>query len=621
MSSPNQSVIQGLQPYQYNVTGLGTVYVNNYEYTSGSVSTAYNTFMQTLLTILDKRANANAVPPVTYTPTAADYTAITEAIAGLTSLAKNGLSGDPILPGTFFLTADMANSAGLVLQSLNAVGFGTTVVPNPTPAQIEQILLWQSLASFGIEKLMTSAVQSSIGATRSLQSMIELEYVKTGNDYIFTNLGNMEEALRTTESILNTLTIVQNIINQITVSPKGNFAFPPVNSSQIPSGALANLNARGMSGNVDALKTDAQILSLITTDTATADQIINGIQTGSPNTFATLLRGILDGPASADKTTVTNIINNINNNGGSPPVYANPQVTLANVVATANSSLPVRVGQRVDLGIGGPVDLGEAFPARQLIMSVPSLAAAALSDFKANPNNAYNFIGTVNRTFTQAYADDVAAANAYVSAHPPGTVTFQSAMALQRRAATIIKLASDNLEQFVQLYKIVGSAQFTQLFPTATPTEDAASTLLGAYQSLTTQLVSLQKQKGQSISTQNSLAYFIDQVKKDISAHMMGLDLTGKTPAQIKQIYSAAVSSYIIDNQNQKLSTSTGFQAGSIQAHVTNAITSAESLNTQQKINVNNYQFIFQSFYQSASDVLSKVSQIIESLANSISKQ
>jgi hypothetical protein len=60
-------------------------------------------------------------------------------------------------------------------------------------------------------------------------------------------------------------------------------------------------------------------------------------------------------------------------------------------------------------------------------------------------------------------------------------------------------------------------------------------------------------------------------------------------------------------------------QAGTFQNDLTSAITAAQSLNNTQQEQVRNFLFVFQEYYQSASAVLSSMTQIIQDMAQKIS--
>lgn len=61
-------------------------------------------------------------------------------------------------------------------------------------------------------------------------------------------------------------------------------------------------------------------------------------------------------------------------------------------------------------------------------------------------------------------------------------------------------------------------------------------------------------------------------------------------------------------------------QAGLIQQNLTFAITAGESLNDTQKESVRRYLFVFEEYYKSASAVLQKITQLIEKMAQGISR-
>ena len=84
----------------------------------------------------------------------------------------------------------------------------------------------------------------------------------------------------------------------------------------------------------------------------------------------------------------------------------------------------------------------------------------------------------------------------------------------------------------------------------------------------------------------------------------------------------STVEKWALDNYDANANTSSlslAAQAGSMQNDLTTAITAAESLNDTQKETVRQFLFIFQEYYQSASAVLSAITQVIEMMAQKIS--
>ncbi|WP_068467233.1 hypothetical protein [Candidatus Protochlamydia phocaeensis] len=449
----------------YNITGIGPVPSNVAEYTTGEVQQKYLQYVNILKQIFDKRADNP--DPNSQTLTASDYTTLITTLQNLKTLAQNGAT-DPLSGAQFYLTSDMAIDLDLILRSLSASGINVDSFIGDPQAQMNAMKNWQSLAGFGVEDILTQAT-SITGGTRTLQSMIELEYVKEGNDLLSTTLGGLQDQLTTTQGILDTLTVIQNIANQITVMNPGDFAFPPQTDGQIPSSAIHQL-----------------------------DSLIG--------------------------------------------------------------------------------------------------------------NNLY---GT--------WTTDVATAKAQALANH---TSFSTEMAKLHAASDIIKnYVGNDSTHFINTYKIMASAQFRQIFPTASPTSTAANDLLNAKQKLMQELADLEKQNpGATRSTAGSLASFIYRVALDVSSHFSGINTQGMSSAALKTALSAAVSAWILDNQNQKAGSQAANSAGSIQNNLTQAISAGESLNDQQKQLVQNYMFIFQQFYQSASDVLQKVNQVIQKHAQGIAR-
>jgi hypothetical protein len=77
------------------------------------------------------------------------------------------------------------------------------------------------------------------------------------------------------------------------------------------------------------------------------------------------------------------------------------------------------------------------------------------------------------------------------------------------------------------------------------------------------------------------------------------------------------IKSWIVDNYNS-VSGAAAANAGDIQQNLTNAITAGQSLNTTQAQSVQNYLYIFQEYYKSASSLLTAINTIVTQMANAI---
>ena len=159
--------------------------------------------------------------------TGPDAAAMTESMNNLILLAQNGLTHsvdqqDPLNTTTpqqtYYLTVDMLRDLQLLIKSLQSAGW-----EGPGNAITEPVAeLWRSMAASSPD-ILTSLLESSSIANRSIQSLVELEYVKTGNDVLSDQLGDLETALQTTKDVLGTLQELQDVHNNIVVKGKGMF--------------------------------------------------------------------------------------------------------------------------------------------------------------------------------------------------------------------------------------------------------------------------------------------------------------------------------------------------------------------------------------------------------------
>lgn len=91
--------------------------------------------------------------------------------------------------------------------------------------------------------------------------------------------------------------------------------------------------------------------------------------------------------------------------------------------------------------------------------------------------------------------------------------------------------------------------------------------------------------------------------------------------AKLKLVYAdlpggsfASINSWVLDQYNNTGSASIA-NAGQIQNHIQAAMTAAQSLNGTQSQKVQAYMTFFQQYYQSATNILQAISQIIQSMA------
>lgn len=186
-----------------------------YESTDANVANFFVQNMSVLYEIFNRPVGSNgaSVPPLSTTDTANLQTAF----ANLYNLARgtSSVSVQTNAAGVvqqFFLTKDMVGSLDVLVRSLQAVG----IVNPSTSIALDQLQRWKdfSLLTSAIQEAMTVAMRST-STNRSIQAMIEMEYVAAGNDLVENKLTDLETALSTTKDLLDLLADIQNAQNNV----------------------------------------------------------------------------------------------------------------------------------------------------------------------------------------------------------------------------------------------------------------------------------------------------------------------------------------------------------------------------------------------------------------------
>jgi hypothetical protein len=169
------------------------------------------------------------------TPSAAEVSA---ALTALSLLAKNG-SSDPTIadPTMKYITVEMGRTLDVLLRTFGAAG--ATIGDGSVTVTDEQLSTWQDLSKVTsvIQDVLTQGL-NAISSNRSLQALIELDYITTANGVLEDKMGALEKALGITNNVVSTLTNVQDFKNQMVVSSRPTFVFD-FNSSNFSSSSPA----------------------------------------------------------------------------------------------------------------------------------------------------------------------------------------------------------------------------------------------------------------------------------------------------------------------------------------------------------------------------------------------
>lgn len=188
-----------------SITGLGTIPVQA-EYTSNQVLSQYASALSLLVNVFNK------TPAQGFS--SQDYADVLQGTQELVTLLQNGIvvNGQPT-----YMTIEMARDVQEILGSLNAVNFFSAAGASVT-AQTIAVEQWHDLSNIGLNTIMQSSV-NAITSNTSLQALIELHYVKTGNDQIAQKLTTLQTATQVTNDALNLLNSIQGLHNMLAPPP------------------------------------------------------------------------------------------------------------------------------------------------------------------------------------------------------------------------------------------------------------------------------------------------------------------------------------------------------------------------------------------------------------------
>jgi hypothetical protein len=211
-----------------NVINLTQPVWVEYDYTHPDVAAEYASHIQVIYNIFNKPhtldANGNIVTPAPDDEafiSPEEATAVSSALNSLLELARDGRirNNTETSTKTFFLTKEMASNLDLLVRSFKAVGATGDTTITVSDAQLEK---WKDLSvtSPVIQDILEVAI-AAIPMNRSLQALIELEYVRTGNELIEAKFSDLEEALGVTQQVLTSLANLQDVYNRQVIEQRG----------------------------------------------------------------------------------------------------------------------------------------------------------------------------------------------------------------------------------------------------------------------------------------------------------------------------------------------------------------------------------------------------------------
>ena len=583
--------------------------------------------------------------------TAADRSKLTFDISVLRHTLTNGFT----LPGTTatqYYTVEMANQANFIFESLQAVGVDTSA-PTFSFASLEQAQEWQALVASSL--VLNSLFEFVSGhGNRSLQSLIELNYVATGNDLIAGQLDALQDALSITKTSLDNLTSLQAMHNQIQISSMAKFS------------STFDLTATGMSlaQYIAAYKTAASsyfgapiavTTAMIPTDPLKQFELATSIEDlGTQGIMPDLvagfnkLRGQLDsvGPfnafyakynAGADDFTVWEI--------GDFDDGAAATENIATIIANRTPSFTgVKLGnvQGHDLtfyvqGAGPDTTAAEnsAFVGRYGL--VTANCSMKLGPTAPTTSNVLVFTGGSTANAVKMY-DDIVASRLLGPRIIPLTENTTRYFGITGMNITSVQNAVNRFAGilvtvpypppyssyiWVGYDESQGTGQFVTDKRNPSAMFKARDDLIRIREALNAEiqaLAPLTPPLASGDADPNTLLAKLLAVVADLNSSFTTTGTSTGSPITKNSTNQEAIlglKSWMIDNYN---SADGSLQTGLYQQNLQFAITAGQSLNDTQNESIRRFLFIFEEYYKSASAILQQITQILQRIAQNVAR-
>lgn len=117
----------------------------------------------------------------------------------------------------------------------------------------------------------------------------------------------------------------------------------------------------------------------------------------------------------------------------------------------------------------------------------------------------------------------------------------------------------------------------------------------------------------------NSLYSKIQAVLNDMNKNLTANGAGPVTATSPQTAQLQAFNRWMLDNYDKAVNAQAS-QAGAMQQNITFAIVAAQSLNDSQKSNVQNFMFVFEEYYKSASAILTTITDLINKISQGISR-
>ncbi len=632
------------------VAGVDTS--TNWEYTNKVVSDEFRVNLNPLKKIFDYGTDKKPGEEIGALLITDDDVADTQAaIQNLLNLAQDGKVVDGI---RWYLNPQMSEQLDLLFRSLGSVNVDVGNISSITKEGLQK---WRDLAQVTpvIQKIMYGIDEAGATGHRTLQSLIELEYVKTGNEVMSNQMETMEAALGTTKDVMNIMKDLQSLHNELTVVGRG----------ADPLGDYKNASQKEVEQNIEnffetainpTLPTNIRedFATILSDGKKLADQI-NKTVFGEGEDWETVWlpsatiqiqgKGGLTLAAAINWDNVDDInvplstnepyIRAINGFGFSQ-TYGNVDVDDPNnfkfqtavvdaVPGWVNETNQYLNGakaynEKIDAMIrqfaNDKTPTGEAF--------VQDLEELKLPLFDALPNEYANPADTFTSDALKGLPSRWLNDNWFYYNDNNGGQYSNNGGVIDR-LRTIAETLNDQSVSNERFEPTQYDTAITTL--TSSETIDFGQKIYDNYSNLLTNIALLEEQTtAEALSKPDSLVQKLIQVSEDLkntgveNLHTEGtVDIShiDKIIEFSKEWVLDNYDSFAKDGDNENVDIT---NAGKYQQNITSAITAGQSLNDAQKEEVRRFLFVFEEYYKSAAAMLSKITQLIEKIAQNINR-
>ena len=522
------------------------------------------------------------------------------------------------------MNAEMATAVDRIVRTLRSAGWDPTLQTLTSSSQITDSMRTAAAKLIGSEAnlypvstyissglaaaqnalLVAASGQAIDTSTTSLQQLLMVEYVSYGNKILYDEMNGLSTAINYNQNALAYLNSLQNLMNQKT-----------------PEQFLMALDQlSGSSINYDTFESQSFNKTLGTTANFTEDQLATYVNSLTDTSYYSTIFPRLSelGYSTTNLNTLLTSLTTI------LPALNTKLTQLKTSIGEISPYNSTYLGQLVDPNTYCSTSDFDALEADiKSCQELISQYSSTYITYSSNPvalqtlsTNLHNALNQFKSHFETLTANAKQLGNVLYYDHPPGIENFMteyygSYPIPQGPLSTPSWVSYDDYyigASNTNAYNV--QLELTQLLATSgyTPgmtAPDVSGTAAGAFIDSTTQAFNAT----------------IDQIKTNLQAliNNMGTDASQSALASaLRTVYNDFTNAGSIVTWVKDFTSAT--QQGNYQTNLNNAVVASQALNDAKREELQRVMFVFEEFYKSAMALLSRLTQLIEKMADSINR-